>query len=231
MRAWLQGDLSGVDARAELGLVREVAERAIAEGEDLAPLLTALAELDPVACAELVAGPRALVALQILPLVLELAAVLAPVLPPQALAQRLLSLYPDHRDPVLMWALHANPGSAWPWRLDRSERPLGMAALRLRSDLDPEVAVVEALARGLTDAVVARAASGHLPAHRAPVPPPHPGAARRRCLARRGSRRSPARVGGCLVGPGSRSVGRCGRRPRPDRRRPRSTRPGVRGHP
>jgi hypothetical protein len=156
---WLQGDLDGVDPRAELHLLREVVERAALDG-DPGPLLRALAARDPLACAELVAGPRAVARATMVPLALELADRLETVLPPQALYRRLVEVHPLAAPDVAEAAAARHPAAPWLWRLVPGEKPPGQLILRVLAAQDPASAPRAAWAAGCRDAVVARAGEG-----------------------------------------------------------------------
>lgn len=169
MRRWLDGDLGGVDPRAELALLREALVAALDGGEGILGLVEALAARDPVACAELLLGPRAVPHPRVADAALAVSDALAPVLPPSALARRLVDLVPASLPEVRGWALDRHADAAWAWRLDRSERPPGLVALDQLAAVDPVGAVARALELGLIGAVAARAAAGDRVALRALV--------------------------------------------------------------
>jgi hypothetical protein len=169
MRRWLDGDLDGVDPRTELPLLRDALVAAVEHDQGILALVEALAARDPVACAELLLGPRAIAHLRVADATLAVADAIAPVLPPSALARRLVDLVPASLPAVQRWALDRHADAAWAWRLDRSERPPGLAALDRLAAADPVGAVERAIALGLVGAVAARAAAGDRVALRALV--------------------------------------------------------------
>ncbi len=167
MRRWRDGDLAGVDPRAELDLVRTAVREILADGEDPTPLLRALAELDPPSCAELLVGVRAVADPALVGPALAVAEGIGAVVPPSALCRRLLDLVPTALDEIRGWALTRHPGAAWAWRLDRGERIAGLGALSALSEVDPADASGRALALGFGAAVEARAAAGDVASLRA----------------------------------------------------------------
>ncbi|TVQ93821.1 MAG: hypothetical protein EA397_03455 [Deltaproteobacteria bacterium] len=167
MQRWLTGDLSGVDPRSELGLLRDVLGRACREGQPVAPLVHALAVLDPVACADLVAGPRALSEPSVIRAALGVAEHLEPILPASSLYRRFLTLAPSERALVQRAALLRHPEAVWAWTLRPGERPQGASALELALSDEGETAYGKAVALGLFEAVAHRAGAGEQGALRA----------------------------------------------------------------
>ncbi len=129
MRAWLAGDLDGVDPRAEQHLLRDALARAVEDGIDPTPLVEALADLDAVACAELVAGPRAVPHRAVVEAALSAAPALESVLPAAGLHRRLGDLVPEARGAVLRAAVRRHGGAGWVWRLGRWEQPVARTVL------------------------------------------------------------------------------------------------------
>lgn len=169
MDRWLEGNLTGVDPRTELALLRDAVERACAQGRSVAPLIHALAGLDPVACVELVAGARALSEPPVIHAALAILDDLTPIMPAPALYRRLLVVAPElyldiQRSAVLRYA-----SESWAWTLKRSERPPGATALGVLLGSSGDSAFEHALAHGLVDAVLQRAAGGEIGALRALV--------------------------------------------------------------
>lgn len=142
MRAWLQGDLRGVDPRAELELLRNALRDWLAAGEDLDRFWRALAEVDEVACAELVTGARALP--EVVSTVYPILDVLERLLTPAGLYRRLVELDPAEGEPLLHRAARQHPGSQWIARLSRRVDP---TPGRLHLLAAHEVDALEAAAR------------------------------------------------------------------------------------
>ena len=117
MRPWLDGDLSGVDPREELELLRDCVRSAATRNEPLERFWVALAALDPVAAAELAAGPRALASPRVVRGVMVAIAPLEGVLAPSGLYQRLLDLAPDVGPDLLQLASRRHGDHAWVVRL------------------------------------------------------------------------------------------------------------------
>lgn len=163
MKSWIDGDLTGVDPRAEQELLLETLRGLAEDGGDPTPLVHALAELDPVACAELVCGPRAVAHPSLVRAALPVASELEGVLPPAGLYRRLVDLAPSMRGEVVAAATARHGGVPWVWRLARSEVPPGGSVLRaLVTTAGPREASELALAAGCRRAVVSLAAEGEL---------------------------------------------------------------------
>lgn len=159
-KAWLEGKLSGVEPRSELELLRQAAVEGLDRGEDLTPMVVALANLDPVACAELVAGPRAPAHPGLVRAALAAAAPLETVLPPAGLYRRLADLAPGILDEVIRAAGARHGEAPWIWRLSAGESPPGRTALALAAESDSDRAPYLALDNGCRRAVVERAGTG-----------------------------------------------------------------------
>lgn len=125
MKPWLSGDLSGVDPRQELPRIRDAVFAAAHRGEDLAPLVGALAALDPSVCAELVAGPRAVAHPQAVAAALQVVSILEVECAPSGLYGRLVDLAPSLGPEVLAEAVRRHPRAGW------------LVALSQRSDPSP----------------------------------------------------------------------------------------------
>ncbi|MFT4622013.1 MAG: hypothetical protein ACI8PZ_000665 [Myxococcota bacterium] len=123
MRPWLDGDLAGLDVRADLPRLRDAALSAAHRGEDLRPLYRAIAEIDPVACAELAAGPRAVAHPVAVTGALAAADTLEQVIAPSGLYARLLELAPTLAGPVLVHVAHRHLEAAWVVPLFRRSDP------------------------------------------------------------------------------------------------------------
>lgn len=160
MKRWLAGDLGGVEPRGELALLHRAVRDACDEDQDILPMVQALADLDPVACAELLVGPRALAAPRVVRAALHVAGTLESVMPPAGLYRRLIDLDAASVQAIHQRALDRHPGARWAWRLRRGEHPPGAAALAMLAATDVQGAVERALGLGLDDAVVERAVGG-----------------------------------------------------------------------
>ncbi|MFK7928862.1 MAG: hypothetical protein AB8H79_11790 [Myxococcota bacterium] len=166
-QSWLNGDLGGVEPRAELDLLRAAVVEALHVGDSVQALVQSLAALDPVACAELVAGPRAPAHPDLVRAALGSAHALETVLPPTGLYRRLADLAPSILGEIVRKAGERHPGAAWIWRLSGAESVPGQTALMLASEDEPERAPYIAMEHGYRKAVVHRAALGDAPSLRA----------------------------------------------------------------
>ncbi|MBW2256511.1 MAG: hypothetical protein JRI25_18210, partial [Deltaproteobacteria bacterium] len=124
MKPWLRGDLSGVDPRTEMRLLRDAVLAAAHRGEDLCPFWGALARLDPVACAELAAGPRAVPHRAAVEGALTVVEVLEEVVAPSGLYFRLADLAADAGPSILETAARRHPSADWVVRLSRKYDPV-----------------------------------------------------------------------------------------------------------
>jgi hypothetical protein len=158
---WLDGNLDGVDPRAELELIRGTLREAILEGKDPSALIRGLAALDAAACAELVVGSRALADPALVTAALQSAALLETVLPPQGLYRRLLDLVPEALDEVLQVAIERHGGADWVWRLSHAESPPGRSVFAALVESDPAAAARGAMQHRCQGAVLAHGATGH----------------------------------------------------------------------
>jgi len=123
-------------------------------------MLRALAERDALACAELIAGPRAIAHSSMVLVALDLADRLEAVLPPQALYRRLIELHPTLAREIARAAAARHPTGPWLWRLVPGERPPGALVLDALASEDPGGAPRAAWSAGCRDAVVTRAGRG-----------------------------------------------------------------------
>jgi hypothetical protein len=123
MKPWLRGDLSGVDPRTEMGLLRDAVLGGAHRGEDLRRFWAALGKLDPVACAELAAGPRAVPHRVAVEGALTVVDVLEQVVAPSGLYFRLADLAPEAGPTILETAARRHPAADWVVRLSRKYDP------------------------------------------------------------------------------------------------------------
>ncbi|MDP2317022.1 MAG: hypothetical protein Q8P41_29285 [Pseudomonadota bacterium] len=111
MSRLLDGDLEGLDLRAELprllATVRDAGER------PLAPLFAALSTQDPVALAEIVCGSRAVGGATVVRAALPHVAVLEAALSPRGLYPRLFDLAEEAAGDVLALAASRHPAASW----------------------------------------------------------------------------------------------------------------------
>jgi hypothetical protein len=161
-RPWLDGDLSGVDPRAELSLLRDAVHAAVLRGEPVDRLVAALAAVDPVACAELVAGARAVAHPGAVRAALGVAPILERVVAPAGLYHRLADLAPDAAADVLATAVARHGEAGWLAALCRRVEPVpGTAWLdATRGGPAFSAAVRRCAEAGLVDGLVAAAAVG-----------------------------------------------------------------------
>ncbi|TNE86008.1 MAG: hypothetical protein EP330_24030 [Deltaproteobacteria bacterium] len=167
MKPWLRGDLTGVDPRADLERLRGAVLAAAHRGEDLGPFWQALGELDPVACAELAAGPKAVPhAVSVRGCISALPA-LEGVLAPSGLYTRLADLAPEVGPELLAAAVARHPEAGWLVRLSRRfESVPGASILAAARGPSQEAAVQLAADQGLEEALRAwtRESGSPLPA-------------------------------------------------------------------
>lgn len=152
MKAWLRGDFSGVDPRAEMELIRRTVGEAAEAGTDLAPLFRALARLDAPACAELAIGPRACTHPVAVRGALAAVPALEEVVAPSGLYGRLATLGSDGE--VLEVAMRRHPGADWiPGLARRLGRDPGQL-LRLHEGQEAfEIACATCARAGLVEAL------------------------------------------------------------------------------
>ncbi len=134
MNAWLDGDLEGLVPRNELSRLRDVLDRASADGRDTRALWHALAELDTVATAELAVGPRAPSDANLVAAALDVVHALEEVVAPSGLYARLASLAPSLGAQILQVAASRHPAATWIARLARFEERPGAAQLAAAGD-------------------------------------------------------------------------------------------------
>lgn len=158
---WFDGDLDGVDPRAELELLRQTLRDAVVEGRDPGALVHGLAAMDAAACAELVVGARAIADPAIVAAALESAPILETVLPPQGLYRRLVDLDPGSLEAVIAVAVGRHGGADWVWRLSHSESPPGKTVFGALVEADPVAAARGAMRHRCQGAVLGHGASGH----------------------------------------------------------------------
>jgi hypothetical protein len=124
MKPWLEGDLGGVDPRADLDRLRDAVLGAAMRGEDSGPLFRALGRLDPRACADLAAGPRAVAHRAAVESAFAAADAIEQVLEPGGLYRRWVDLAPDSGAAILAFACRRHPLAEWAVRLSRQVDPV-----------------------------------------------------------------------------------------------------------
>lgn len=117
MRAWLDGDLTGVEPRRDLERLLEAVRAGVER--DLTPFFEALARLDPVACVEIAAGPRAIAHPGAVGGALVAIDVLEKALRPMNLYPRLAELAPSLGPDLVELAARRHPDQDWVARLSR----------------------------------------------------------------------------------------------------------------
>lgn len=143
-----------MDPRADLERLRGVVLAAAHRGDDLSPLWEALGELDPVACAELAAGPKAVShAVSVRGCISALPA-LETVLAASGLYTRLADLAPEVGPELLAAAVSRHPEAGWLVRLSRRfEEVPGASILATALGPNQEAAVELCVAQGLEAAL------------------------------------------------------------------------------
>jgi len=149
VKPWLRGDLSGVDPRTEMGLLRDAVLVGAHRGEDLRPFWEGLARLDPVACAELAAGPRAVPHRAAVEGALSVVEVLERVVAPSGLYFRLADLAAEAGPLILETAARRHPAADWVVRLSRRYDPVpGRIHLSVHAGGPHFAAACDSCARG-----------------------------------------------------------------------------------
>lgn len=166
-REWLSGRLVGVEPRSELDLIRQALVEALDRGDDVTALIQGLANLDAVAGAELIAGPRALARVEVVLAALGVADQLEQVLPQAGLYRRLADLGPQALPQILATALERHGDTGWVWRLSARESLPGKTPLQVLARSQPNRAPHRAIDHGQFDAVLERARTGDVASLRA----------------------------------------------------------------
>ena len=128
--AWWRGELGALDARASLDALRAALITGLDAGGDPAALLDAVAERDPLACAELVFGSRAVRSAEVVRAALGAVELLEGVIPPATLYPRLADAAPDVISDVTRVALARHEGAPWLLALATRDQPAGRAWLK-----------------------------------------------------------------------------------------------------
>ncbi len=131
-RAVLAGDLSAVDPRHHLELLRDLAQAAVAADRSLVALFQALGSSDPIALADLAVGPRAPRGARLVEAALAVLPALEQQVSAGALYRRLAVLAGPGAERVLACAAQRHPAAGWLVALStRSGEPEpGLAHLR-----------------------------------------------------------------------------------------------------
>ena len=109
MKPWLNGDFAGMDPRVSLDALRDVVQSASHRGLDLHPFWLGLGQKDPIVCADLAVGPKAVAhpaAIESATVVIE---VLEQVVAPSGLYMRLLQLSPASSEALTVLAATRHP--------------------------------------------------------------------------------------------------------------------------
>lgn len=160
--AWLAGDLSGVSLKEELGVLRRCVEEAVAQGRDVSHLIAAVIHTDPVAGADLVAGPRAIASEQVVQAAIPVLHLLEAVVPVSGLYGRLADLAPTLIATLILESAPRHSDASWWWRLSGRESVPGQTCLAVQLRKSPETTPLRALEFGYTAAVSAVAAQGNV---------------------------------------------------------------------
>lgn len=117
-------------------------------------MVTALAALDPVACAELCAGHKAIANASMVRAAIEVLDALEGVIAPSGLFARLVELCPELGPELLQAAARRHPGAGWLVRMSRQfESVPGTVMLDSAVGADTERAVQTAVEHGLEQAL------------------------------------------------------------------------------
>jgi hypothetical protein len=111
--ALLSGDLSRVDIRAEIELLRRIVADCAALGRDLVPLFEALAEQDALALVDLATGPKAPGSATLVKAAMAVAPALERNVAPASLYRRLVALHPPLAPALVRLAASRHPAANW----------------------------------------------------------------------------------------------------------------------
>lgn len=106
-------DLDGLDLPRDLSRIRQGLAEMTATGQDPTPILSALAERNALALADVVVGPRGLAGPGMARAALRVIEPLEAVVSPSALYRRLIKLAGSARMDVLKAAARRHPGERW----------------------------------------------------------------------------------------------------------------------
>ena len=118
MKPWLQGDFGTLEPKENMTALRDCVQKSSHRGVDLHAFWLGLAQIDPLACADLALGPKAIAhpfAVESSLVVLEH---LEKVVAPSGLYGRMLSLAPSLRPKLATVAARRFPEDSWIWRID-----------------------------------------------------------------------------------------------------------------
>ena len=118
MKPWLQGDFGELEPKKQMDSLRDLVQTAAHRGTDLHPFWLGLAHLDPIACAELAAGPKAVAHPAAVESALIIVETLERIIAPSGLYSRLLQLAPSCGPRLSEIAAGRHPSESWIWRLD-----------------------------------------------------------------------------------------------------------------
>jgi len=120
MKPWLSGDFEGVHPRDSMDALRDVVQSAAHRGIELHAFWLGLAQKDPIACADLAVGPKAVAHRRAIEDVLVVIDTLEQIVAPSGLYARLLQLSPRSFEKLTVLAAGRHPIQPWIWRLDQS---------------------------------------------------------------------------------------------------------------
>lgn len=120
MKPWLNGDFEGVIPRENMDALRDVVQSAAHRGIALHAFWLGLSQKDPIACADLAVGPKAIAHRVAVDGALVVIDALEQIVSPSGLYSRLLQLSPMSSEALTVLAARRHPTQPWIWRLDQS---------------------------------------------------------------------------------------------------------------
>ena len=121
MKPWLQGDFGNIDVRSNMAVLRDCIQKSAHRGADLHAFWLGLVQFDPLACADLALGPKAIAHPAAVESSLVILEHLEKVVAPSGLYGRLLALAPTMRPQLATLAARRFPDDSWIWRVDAGD--------------------------------------------------------------------------------------------------------------